>query len=101
MKHAPAPWEVFRSGQGNFWVTGLPTPDGSAGIAEISTLITRGYGETIANAYLIAAAPDLLEACKGLLGILTPKHYSKQQLSDIYRKAKVAIAKAEIGEKIG
>lgn len=40
------------------------------------------------------AAPELLESCIGLLGILTPKQYDKQ-FPNIYRKAKEAIKKAK------
>ena len=45
-----------------------------------------------ANIRLITAAPDLLEACKGLMGILTSKQINR--FPNNYKKAKKAIAKA-------
>jgi hypothetical protein len=36
----------------------------------------------------------LLEACKGLIGILTPKQYERQ-FPHVYQKARQAIAEAE------
>jgi len=48
--------------------------------------------EDMANACLIAAAPDLLEACKEILECL-PAYYSSY--AGVIRRAKAAIAKAE------
>lgn len=66
-KHAPGPW----------FVTGLMTKYvcariGSGGIQEVAavgpTEADNGYGEQqLANAKLIAAAPDLLEALEDLV----------------------------------
>jgi hypothetical protein len=58
-------------------------------------LMNRNMDKSIANANLIAAAPELLGALKGLMSIkvrpsdLTPEHL------DCITKAKTAIAKAE------
>ncbi len=51
----------------------------------------EAYGGSIANARLIAAAPDLLEALKGVLRVADRK-------TDEFDAARAAIAKAE-GEK--
>lgn len=48
----------------------------------------RTEGETEANAHLIAAAPDLLEALKGVMAIADRK-------TDEFDLARAAIAKAE------
>jgi hypothetical protein len=61
MKHTPGPWE---------WDNGLLPPDGPERFADIYTvggdIIIASFNERIpegeANAHLIAAAPDLLEA---------------------------------------
>lgn len=60
-----------------------------------------GYSRGFTSAYKklntqhSAAAPELLESCIGLIGILTPKQYSKQ-FPNIYRKAQEAIKKATV-----
>lgn len=63
----------------------------------------RGVGEREANARLIAAAPDLLDGCNALLGLLqliSHRFDVSDQLRDVlltnYRvnEAKAAIAKA-------
>lgn len=48
----------------------------------------EAYGGSIANARLIAAAPDLLEALKGVLRVADRK-------TDEFDAARAAIAKAE------
>jgi len=61
-------------------------------IASLNTLL--GYDVVIANANLIAAAPDMYEALKGLM-----RDYSTNPNSDIFYaaclKAREALAKAE------
>jgi hypothetical protein len=60
-----------------------------------------GNSETIAlviyepNARLISAAPELLEACKKLLGTCGHSEYVPDEKCDSCTTAKVAIAKAE------
>jgi len=59
--------------------------------------------ELVANARLIAAAPDLLAACKTAVHFLRVIHvddnWQNTKLEHIYYKARAAIAKAEGGEK--
>jgi hypothetical protein len=51
---------------------------------------------TLANARLIAAAPDLLEAIRCLVGLIGPTDdYLGMKFSDRIAKARAAIAKAE------
>jgi len=91
MKHTPGPWNIRKNYDGEIYIQ----TNSTTGVYSI-TILCQNEDELMANAHLISAAPDLLEACIGLIGILTPKQYSKQ-FPNIYRKAKAAIAKAEGG----
>ena len=53
----------------------------------------HGIGGSIANARLIAAAPDLLEALKEIVAAADGKGW--EQLDPSFKKARAAIAKAE------
>jgi hypothetical protein len=50
--------------------------------------VAIAFGDTEANAHLIAAAPDLLESLKEIVALTDRTH-------DIWDKARAAIAKAE------
>lgn len=64
-KHTPGDWYVAVNGR---LVVSRPLlGDDAVVIAEID----GRQGERLPNAKLIAAAPDLLEACKGLEGIFS------------------------------
>ena len=65
MKHTPGPWRI-----------GTAPPNGEQAIGTIRGMMvavaTTGVGmekETLANARLIAAAPELLEALRGMLEV--------------------------------
>jgi hypothetical protein len=84
IKHTAAPWH-----QGGYEVQ----DDKGALICNLSGW--RGEQQTLANARLIAAAPDLLEALKAMLRsyeFLKPPH---SPMSDAQKKAQAAITKAE------
>lgn len=55
----------------------------------------RSQAEHEANARLIAAAPELLEALKGLINVCTHPQSTKADMKQIAREARAAIAKAE------
>ena len=57
-KHTPGPWTVDRTSKG--WEV-LPPPEVDGGVAFV---FDHGNTEDNANACLIAAAPELLEALK-------------------------------------
>jgi len=82
MKHTPGPWHPAHD---------QVVTDNDSLICSLSGL--RGPGYTQANARLIAAAPELLEALRGLLNAL-PSATTHPAIS----AARAAIAKAT-GEK--
>jgi hypothetical protein len=91
-KHTPAPWAVWNMGR-NLTVTATGNeskkhPNEGMHIATIHRPESTTHDELFtANARLIAAAPELLEACKKALYALKGREYD-QYLRD-------AIAKAE------
>lgn len=70
MSHTPGPW-VVRSIDGSLGT--IETADGTLQVAQAQELSATdrnaGSLERVDNARLIAAAPDLLEALKWLLGL--------------------------------
>jgi hypothetical protein len=87
-KHTPGPWVV--NGFGGDFIVLARLPRGVA----ISAKNPPGRGDEIADARLIAAAPDLLEALKECSGRLKihMKH-TEDLMADM--KAQKAIARAE------
>lgn len=81
-KHTPGPWS---------WDAGLVPPDGPSSYADIFSLehetIVASFNDCIpegtANAHLIAAAPDLLSALHGLLGLLDERDASDRDYCEI------------------
>lgn len=73
--HTPGPWKVKRQFiHGREIVPRIvcaPDDDRQCGwIADLIGAPYLGHHSTLANARLIAAAPDLLEACKAALAVL-------------------------------
>lgn len=87
-KHTPGPWQhsVKLSGSENHRGFRIWGADGWA-LADVQPADEDGT-EGEANARLIAAAPDLLEALKGVLRVADRK-------TDEFDAARAAIAKAE------
>jgi hypothetical protein len=95
-KHTPGPWQVNHNNP-----LQVCDADGEVrGCAPIATAwtptqqITR---EAVANARLIAAAPELLEALKGAVDVLRSQLGFLQHADDIEKidAARAAIAKVE------
>jgi len=88
-KHTPGPWTFGHWGD-DFWVS----PD-SSGLTQKVARVTWGMGEEREegreNARLVAAAPELLAALKGVLRVADRK-------TDEFDAARAAIAKAEGAE---
>lgn len=95
-KHTPAPWTQRTAGD--------PTPgQGTQIYAKNGNIATIHYGVVdidiaLANARLIAAAPELLEALhlgEYLLTIPAIQDIDNQAIRDFATKARAAIAKAQ------
>lgn len=97
-KHTTGPWKYVEGG----WVDSTSTPN----VAYCGQLGIRTAEEQIANGKLIAAAPDLLEACQALpIGILDHDFIDAADFKDnaepflrAMRLARRAIAKATGGQ---
>ncbi len=60
-KHTPGPWNTI-------WIDGTHVIDANGGKTDIAHIINRGNPDTTeANARLVAAATDLLEACQAVI----------------------------------
>jgi hypothetical protein len=92
-KHTPGPWAVHPSkARVDAFVGGAPLP-----VCELLwPTDQRSEAETEANARLIAAAPELLAACKAMLVLLIPKfeHEPMKYFSEI-QQIEAALSKAE------
>ena len=90
-KHTPGPWTLdgdeVRGGQGNCFIA-------VASFASAYAKSGRFTKEEQANARLIAAAPELLEACKKALDFTLGRSI-KENLTQIVKELNEAIAKAE------
>ncbi len=85
-KHTAGPWVVeddasrYADSKGCYYIRDA--------VGHVGRTQARGEEKNLANARLMAAAPDLLEALKEVLAISDRKH-------DAWDKAHAAIAKAE------
>jgi len=99
MKHTPGPWEVLitEAGRDIPGFTSVCTPEKHLAIAyKIGPNLGYRHPENLANAHLIAAAPELLESLKDLLAWASVQDYYSQAVK-IGNAAGAAIAKAEEG----
>lgn len=87
-KHTPGPWtiEIPSNGCDRYIIHGKS-------FEEICATCLDTEHEMQANARLIAAAPELLEACRLALGAFEANRIDMQQNAE--RKLNAAIAKAE------
>lgn len=102
-KHTPGPWEA-RCIESQEWAIDAPNGDPTIGYSSWTALASvygsndfRREGEAVAeaNARLIAAAPELLAACAGLLDALRTSGVSNGAIRFAEDQARAAIAKAE------
>ena len=100
VKHTPGPWTVTADGAG--WYIEA-TPERGHSLAFIASPEFQeepdtSASEAEANASLIAAAPDLLEALQWLVDILPDPDLDNDELQRTWtRRARAAIAKATGG----
>ncbi len=92
-KYTPAPWALTHYGMAS-------TPDwqihsGGNLICNLAETNTRNAQEMSANARLIAAAPDLLEALKAAMANLRYHTGDKPDFDEVFAPELAAIAKAE------
>ena len=92
-KHTPGPWAYHNTPTPFIYVNagGLP-------ICQIYTSTAHGQsmGEQFANARLIAAAPELLEALKACAAVCAGETTNKRGLISALEQARAAIAKATV-----
>ena len=106
--HTPGPWKVVPVGVRTHWSDIV----GSDGQIVAQAMNIHGAMRELANARLIAAAPDLLDACKGMLLQIDPcpdgvpmsarckvcgNHPTKHNPDCVVLVARAAIARAEGG----
>lgn len=93
--HTPGPWEIVP-----FAKTNVRQVGGDRGVASCGGYATTMRGdvaaENEANARLIAAAPDLLAACKLAL-FQTDEPYAPHNVDNARKLLEAAVAKAEGG----
>ena len=78
IKHTPGPWKVVTTDEGQTWVC----PEGTKPYDMHSYFIgdlEDTCGECFANAYLMAAAPKLLEVCEEVQKRLIDKYMEKDK----------------------
>jgi len=93
-KHTPGPWFATQNGS----AFNLNSPDRASHFAILLGMLSNSDGELDANARLIAAAPELLEALKALKRMPIPMPRTEQARKDIaayWAVVDAVIAKAE------
>lgn len=97
-KHTPAPWKVHKvEWQGNYNKYLDVGPDLRTVVSVLGKFEAEDVGEEArANAHLIAAAPELLEALENTLWLLEKTLDDPSRLNDqvAYINAKAVISKA-------
>lgn len=85
-KHTPGPWTV----NGRWVSQGEHRTICNATEMTMKSLVRQAaeYEQACANAQLIAAAPDMLEALEFLLDTWTMDDHSRQLVNDVIRKAR-------------
>lgn len=83
----PGPWEICWGQEARI---GIDNADGGPRVAEVLSTVEQ-RGRHTANAYLIAAAPDLFEALEALVGFARSNAAPGQAYVD---DAEAALAKA-------
>jgi hypothetical protein len=89
-KHTPGPWRITE-GHRDRIIRAIDSDGDDTVIAEVHWWAMAGAAESIANARLIAAAPELLEACKFAFAAMNSEDGRKRAEQALI----AAIAKAE------
>ena len=92
-KHTPGPWQVEpRTENGTYYVS-IPRKDGTIFTSSWVAQVGPFNDEDEANARLVAAAPELLEACEDMVALLARELPTDLGVPAAAR-ARAAIAKA-------
>lgn len=99
MRHTPGPWEVLitEAWKGVPGLTSVRTSEKEKYLTiadKIGPTHSYRHPENLANAQLIAAAPELLESLKDLLAWANIQDHHSQQAVNVRNAAGAAIAKA-------
>ncbi len=98
-KHTPGPWRVNQytetTGANDGYLKGFPSISVLAKGEELIYVIGNGAGESLGDARLIAAAPELLQALRGLVRVALDRGFGDAELAQAER----AIERAEMGGK--
>lgn len=102
MSHTPGPWKVVKYGYSKRGIKisrdAVQTEDGHYIVTEIFTTRFGEKNETLSNANLLAAAPDLLNALKVVMQVYDTAPSSQEfdeRFDDLRGQIYAAIAKAE------
>ncbi|ANA73647.1 hypothetical protein [Pseudomonas aeruginosa] len=94
MSHTPGPWQISDD-HGKRWIETLANDDTICEVHRRDRNVGRDKDEQFhANARLIAAAPELLEALQDLDALRGPFPPSDEAVESAWRKASAVIAKA-------
>ena len=99
-KHSKGPWTVGKPAMRGMYAE-IRVPTRALATYHIETVDGFGHGTSEANANLIAAAPDLLEACQQALSQMRARFdYIEPDTHEVsaMKDMEIAIAKAERGE---
>lgn len=115
-KHTPGPWSVDRSGEGVIDERGFAIAEAanmgvldnweSTGVVHWSrkpgvTFIERSEEEMLANARLLAAAPDLLKACQAFCDLFCDCDMRPEdECYEVFAYCRAAIGKALPSEQL-
>ena len=97
-QHTPGPWAVFKGYDGSLSVSATKSfrinniSAGTPVICDVYPHLDADGFSGEANARLIAAAPDMLEALQNMLGLTEASDYMAQ--GEIEQQARAAIVKA-------
>lgn len=89
----PGPWEISESAYVCRQAIVARTPEGD--LDPIAEVMGSGKGQNLANARLIAAAPEMLAALRELIPWAVGPHMRKPEGCAAVKAALAAIAKAE------
>ena len=92
-KHTPGPWKCGQYLGHSFWVVHTDVGDRGRGMDIVEGVAGLTPEQRLANARLIAAAPELLDALKEIVDAADGDGWN--QLDASFKKARAAILKAK------